>query len=55
MRTHAYVLGTGETAATIATRYGVSLEAIQAANPGVNIRRLKPGESIRVPDSLPAR
>lgn len=55
MRTHPYVLGTGETAATIATMYGVSLEAIQAANPGVNLRRLKPGDAIRVPDSLPAR
>lgn len=55
MRTHAYVLGTGETAATIATMYGVSLEAIRAANPGVDIRRLKPGQSIQVPDSLPTR
>jgi LysM repeat protein len=53
MSTHPYVLGTGETAATIATAFGVSLQAIQAANPGVKLNRLKPGDTLRVPDSLP--
>ncbi|MGD0614746.1 MAG: LysM domain-containing protein [Verrucomicrobiota bacterium] len=55
VRTHPYVLGAGQTAATVATTYGVSLDAIQAANPGIDIRNLKPGDAIRVPDSLPAR
>jgi LysM repeat protein len=53
MSTHAYVLGAGETAATVATVFGVPLDVIQAVNPGVNLRRLRPGDSIRIPDSLP--
>jgi hypothetical protein len=52
---HTYVLGSGETAATVATVFGIPLDAIQAANPGVNLRRLRPGDSIRVPDAAPAR
>ena len=55
MPTHPYVLGVGETAATIARAFGVSLDAIQAANPGVRLNRLKPGDTVRVPDSLPGR
>jgi hypothetical protein len=52
---HRYVLGVGETAATVATVFGVSLKDIQAANPGVRLNRLRPGDSILVPDSLPGR
>ncbi len=52
---HVYVIGPGESAASIATLYGVPIDSIQAANPGVNIQRLRPGETIRVPDSLPGR
>jgi len=53
MPTHPYVLGAGESASSIATAFGVSLQSIQAANPGVRLNRLKPGDIIRVPDSLP--
>ena len=53
MRTHPYILGAGESAATVATVYGMPLEVIQAANPGIDLRRLKPGDTILVPDSLP--
>jgi LysM repeat protein len=51
--THPYVLGAGETASTVARIFGVSIDAIRAANPGVNLNRLRPGDAIRVPDSLP--
>ena len=47
--THPYVLGVAESAANVATRYGVSSAALQAANPGVDLRRLKPGDSIKIP------
>jgi LysM repeat protein len=52
---HPYVLGAGETASSVATTFGVSLQAIQAANPGLKLNRLKPGDTLRVPDSLPSR
>ena len=52
---HAYVLGVGDTAASVAVRYGVSLNALKAANPDVDFRRLKPGDAIQVPDSLQSR
>jgi hypothetical protein len=48
---HSYVLGFGESAAGIAMRYNVSLGALQAVNPDVNLNRLRPGDTIRVPDS----
>jgi LysM repeat protein len=41
----------GETLAAIARQYGVSLQAVQAANPRVNPRRLKVGQRIVVPSS----
>jgi LysM repeat protein len=50
--THSYVLGLAETAIGVATRYGVSLVALQAANPGVDLRRLKPGDSIQIPGPM---
>ncbi len=47
--THAYVLGAGESAASVAMIYGVPLSAIQAVNPNVNIRRLQRGDTIQIP------
>jgi tetratricopeptide (TPR) repeat protein len=38
-----------ETLAAIARQYGVRLEALQAANPSINPRRLKPGQTVVVP------
>lgn len=39
----------GETLSRIARRYGVSLQAILEANPGVDPHRLRVGQKIRVP------
>lgn len=50
--THPYVLGVAESALNVATRYGVSPSALQAANPGVDFRRLKPGDSFKIPGPL---
>jgi LysM repeat protein len=52
--TRPYQLGIGETAISVARQYGLSVEEIQAANPGMNINRLKAGETIRVPNAQPA-
>jgi len=46
-RTHA--VQSGEIPATIARRYGVSVEALLAANPQVNPRRLKIGQILSIP------
>jgi LysM repeat protein len=46
-----YVLGPGDSAATIAMMYGVPVSAITAANPQVNFSRLKPGDAIIIPKS----
>jgi hypothetical protein len=52
---HPYVIGTGENAASVAMVFGVPLSAIQAVNPNVNIRRLRAGDTIYVPNALPGR
>lgn len=46
-----YVLGPGDSAATIALMYGLPVSAITAANPSVNFNRLKPGDAIIIPKS----
>jgi LysM repeat protein len=47
--THPYVLGTGDSAANIAMKYGVSMNALQSANPGIDFRKLRPGDAIKIP------
>jgi hypothetical protein len=54
-RAHNYVLGTAENANSVATLFGVSLDAIRAANPGVDVRKLRSGDTIRVPYASPPR
>jgi LysM domain-containing protein len=44
-----FVLGPGDSAATISTLYGVPLSAIRAANPNIDVLRLKPGDTINLP------
>jgi LysM repeat protein len=44
-----YVLGPGDSAATIALMYGLPVSAIMAANPKVDFNRLKPGVAITIP------
>jgi len=46
-----YVLGPGDSAATIALMYGLPVSAIKAANPKVDFNRLKPGVAITIPPS----
>ena len=43
------VLGPGDSAASLATFYGVPVSALQAANPNLDITRLKPGDAINIP------
>jgi tetratricopeptide (TPR) repeat protein len=47
MRTH--VIKARETLASVARQYGVKLEALTAANPKANPRRLRPGQTLNVP------
>lgn len=44
-----HVIASGETLAQIARRYSVKLSALQAANPGVDARRLRPGQTLTIP------
>ncbi len=46
-RTH--VIKAGDTPATIARQHGLKLEALEAANPGMNPKRLKIGQSLVLP------
>lgn len=46
-RTHK--VAAGETLAAIARRHNVRLSALQAANPGLNPLRLRPGQTINLP------
>lgn len=44
-----HVIASGETLAQIARRYSVKLSALQAANPGVDARRLRVGQRLTIP------
>src|SRR5882724_511781 len=44
-----FVLGPGDSAATISALYGVPLSAIRAANPTLDVSKLKPGDTINIP------
>jgi LysM repeat protein len=48
-RTHTVVAG--ETAMSITRKFGVKLSALQAANPGVNLSRIHPGQILKLPAS----
>ena len=50
--THAYVLGIAESAVSVGARYGVPADALQNANPGIDFRKLRPGDSIKIPSPL---
>ncbi len=49
LRTH--VVKPGETMAVIARKYNIRTTALQNANPGVDPRRMKAGQTLRVPPS----
>jgi LysM repeat protein len=44
-----YTLKAGDTLAKIAKAQGITLQQLQAANPGLDTRKLKPGSEIKVP------
>ncbi|MFQ5407939.1 MAG: FxLYD domain-containing protein [Anaerolineales bacterium] len=44
-----HVLQAGDTLLALAIRYGVSVEALQAANPGVNPAAMQPGAQLVIP------
>jgi len=49
LRTHK--IQAGETPSAIAKKYNVKLEALMAANPGLNAKRLQVGQTLNVPAS----
>ncbi len=44
-----HIVASGETLAGIARKQGISLASLQAANPGVNPRKLRAGQSLNLP------
>jgi LysM repeat protein len=48
-RPHTHVVASGDTLAGIARNSGVSLAAMEAANPGVNPKKLKAGQVLNLP------
>lgn len=52
-RTYGYIFAIGDTVASIAQRYGVSMADLRAANPTLDLKRLKAGDAIRIPNSPP--
>lgn len=49
-RTRSYTVRAGDTASSIARRAGVSTKALLAANPGLNPNRMKPGQTVNIPN-----
>ena len=48
-RGHTHVVSGGETMASIARKCGVSLSALEAANPGVSPKKIRVGQSLNLP------
>ena len=46
---HTHVVSGGETMASIARKSGVSLSALEAANPGVSPKKIRVGQSLNLP------
>ena len=49
-RPHTHVVTSGDTMASIARRQGISLAALETANPGVNPKKLKAGQVLNLPE-----
>ena len=50
-KAHTHVVASGETLAAIARKYGVSVTALQDANPGVSAKHLRVGQMLNLPAS----
>ena len=50
-KAHTHVVMTGETMASIARKLGLSLGALEEANPGVSPKKLHPGQTLNLPAS----
>ncbi len=48
-REHTHVVASGETMASIARKHGLSMSALEAANSGVNPRKLHVGQALNLP------
>jgi LysM repeat protein len=44
-----YVVERGDTLAAISRKYNVKLDALAAANPGINVKKLRVGQTINIP------
>jgi LysM repeat protein len=49
INSHTHTIAAGETLAAIARKSGVKLNALLAANPGVNPKKLRVGETVNLP------
>ncbi|PYJ04843.1 MAG: hypothetical protein DME25_09420 [Verrucomicrobia bacterium] len=49
VRNHTHTIKPGENPTAIAKKYGVKVDALMAANPGVDARRLLPGQTLNIP------
>ena len=47
--TRTHTVQSGDSPYTIARKYGVKLDALMAANPGLDAKHLRPGQSLKVP------
>jgi LysM repeat protein len=48
-RTRTHVVRSGDTMSNVARRYGISLQRLQAANPSVNARQMRAGQTLNIP------
>jgi len=48
-----YTLGPGDTPNVISLIYGIPMGVLRQANPGINFNRLRPGDSVIIPDLSP--
>ena len=46
---HSHIVVHGETAMSITRKFGVKLNALQSANPGVNLSRIRVGQVLNIP------
>jgi LysM repeat protein len=48
-----HAIKSGDTLGSVAKKYGVSLDALLKANPGLDSRRLKIGQKVKIPGAAP--